>query len=171
MQDQKGITTLEALLIAPFVLYFTLAGVMLVHLFVTKTVTASAAREAARTLAVYHDGGLARDKAKEVIANTLPVSKNGGQSAAVMNGPPPPESGGSQIGISSAPTPAKNYPGPFDPSADVKLYDDGTYCTAIVNYHVENFCPGLPVLINHGASFWSKWIDISARAVFKREQI
>lgn len=164
-------TTLEVLLIAPFVLYFTLAGVMLVHLYVAKTVAASAAREAARTLAVYHDGIQARDKAKEVIANTLPVSKNSGQSAAVMNGPPPPESGASQIGISSAPTPAKNYPGPFDPAVDVKLYDDGTYCTAIVNYHAENFCPGLPVLINPGASFWSKWIDISVRAVFKREQI
>ncbi|BCV20379.1 TadE/TadG family type IV pilus assembly protein [Moorella sp. Hama-1] len=171
MQDQKGITTLEVLLIAPFVLYFTLAGVMLVHLYVAKTVAISAAREAARTLAVYHDGIQARDKAKEVIANTLPVSKNGGQSAEVLNGPPPPESGTSQIGISSAPAPVKNYPGPFDPAADVKLYDDGTYCTAIVNYHADNFCPGLPVLINPGASFWSKWIDIPARAVFKREQI
>ncbi|WP_156276678.1 hypothetical protein [Neomoorella glycerini] len=163
-------TTLEVLLITPFVLWFTLAGVMLVHLFVAQTVAASAAREAARALAVYHDGALARNKAREVIAGTLPVTNSNGQSSQVINSPPPPPgSGGGQLAISGSPAPVKNYPGPFDPVTDVMLYDDGIHATAIVTYHAENLCPGLPALIQPGASPWSKWIDIPARAVFKRE--
>lgn len=307
--NQKGMTTVEVLLITPFTLFFFMAAIQVTQALVAQNVAVSAAREAARTYAVYHDAALARQRADEVISGTLPTGREGEATAAelegsgveylsvnlfeisdnkgsitfpvtvlnngpdivsdrpvnlsyhladgkgntvlwdgartpfgglkrgesrtatlavpqkdfeqmkakdlvlkidlvkencwwasrrgspmrsvaygelkaaldmaeelkkqkekgVQRGPAPEMSDKGQLSMSETPHREKDYSCNFDPDRDVKLYDDGVYCTAIVDYHIRTICPALPKLFNPDASAWAKWIDVSGRAVFKHE--
>jgi hypothetical protein len=306
--NQKGMTTVEVLLITPFALFFFMAAIQVTQALVAQNVAVSAAREAARTYAVYHDAALARQRADEVISGTLPTGREGEAAAAefegsgveylsvnlfeiksskgsitfpvtvlnngpdvaadrpvnlsyhlvdskgntvlwdgartpfgalkkgesrtvrlsvpqndfeqmkaknlvlkidlvkescwwasqrgsqmrsvtyddlktaldvaeelkkqkekgVQRGPAPETSDKGQLSM-SGPHEEKDYDCNFDPERDVKLYDDGVFCTAVVEYHIRTVCPALPKLFNPDASAWAKWIDVSGRAVFKHE--
>ncbi|MEW6226476.1 MAG: TadE/TadG family type IV pilus assembly protein [Bacillota bacterium] len=307
--NQKGMTTVEVLLITPFALFFFMATIQVLQALAAQNVAASAAREAARTYAVYHDAALARQRADEVISGTLPTGREGKAAAAelegsgveylsvnlsevaaskdnitfpvtVLNngpdivadrpvslsyhlvdgkgntvlwdgartpfgglkrgesraatlavpqkdfeqmktkdlvlkidlvkegcwwasqrgspmrsvtygelkaaldvaeelkkkkeegveyGPAPDVGSGGQLSMSETPHEEKEYTCNFDPERDVKLYDDGAFCTAVVDYHIRTVCPALPKLFNPDASAWAGWIDVSGRAVFKHE--
>lgn len=329
--DESGMTTVEVLLITPFALFFILAIIQILQVLVAQNVVTSAAREAARTYAVYHDAALARQRADEVISGTLPTGRENWANAATYTvqpfpgnpyagqegfgvayspdlagakeveggaelpvtlinvGPnltgvnlsyhvvdasqnkvlvwdgartpvgalnqresktvalrisqkdmdllqkgytlrldlvkegqwwasqrgspcrdvfgkdvcamldlkkqldeakkqaeeakkqmkqskqegvtkgPAPEPKEGQLSMTDKPHKGKDYDCNFDPEKDVKLYDDGVYCTAIVEYHIRTVCPALPKLFNPDASAWAKWIDVSGRAAFKHE--
>ncbi|RPF49577.1 TadE-like protein [Thermodesulfitimonas autotrophica] len=332
LRDESGMTTVEWLLISPFALFFILASIQILQALVAQNVAASAAREAARTYAVYHDAALARQRADEVISGTLPTGReNWANAAAVVQpfpgnsripsvqegfgvayspdlagaketkdgaelpvavtllpvGPnlkgvnlsyhvvdqnkvlvwdgartpvgdlnqresktvdlripqkdlellqkgftlrldlvkegqwwasqrgspcrdvsgkdicamldvkkqldearkqaeeakkqmeqskqegvaqgPAPEPKEGQLSMTDKPHKERDYDCNFDPEKDVKLYDDGVYCTAVVDYHIRTICPALPKLFNPDASAWAKWIDVSGKAVFKHE--
>jgi hypothetical protein len=309
MRDKKGFVTIEVLLITPFALFFMLATIQVLQALVAQNVATSAAREAARTYAVYHDAALARQRADEVISGTLPTGRESEAAAAelegsgveylsanlfeikedkgsvsfpvtvlnngpeivadrpvnlsyhlvdgkgntvlwdgartpfgalkkgesrtvalavpqkdfeqmktkdlvlridlvkegcwwasqrgsparsvaygelkaaldmaeelkkqkekgVQRGPAPETSDKGQLSMSETPRQEKDYDCNFDPERDVRLYDDGVFCTAIVEYHIRTVCPALPKLFNPDASAWAKWIDVSGRAVFKHE--
>lgn len=320
LRDYKGFTTIEVLLITPFALFFFMATIQVIQALVVQNVAASAAREAARTYAVYHDAALARERADEVISGTLTTGREGEAAAAGLEGSgieyianlfqitanedgvnlpvmvlnttgpevvskpgyevylwcdivdgkgntvadkaarvfvgglktgesrtvtlnipksrvdqvikngwalkidlvkeqrvytgrtviywrasqryspprkissaelaaaldvaeelkkakekgkgaeqgPAPEANKGQLSM-SGPHEEKEYTCNFDPERDVKLYDDGAFCTAVVDYHIRTVCPALPKLFNPDASAWAKWIDVSGTAVFKHE--
>lgn len=329
-RDESGLVVVECLLLAPFALFFVLAVIQVLQALVAQNVVTSAAREAARTYAVYHDAALARQRAEEVVSGTLPTGRENWANAAAVFQPFPGSSrapsaqegsgvsyfpdlagakevkGGAELPVTvtnagpnlagvnlsyhvvdqnrvlvwdgartpvgalnrgesrtvdlrisqkdldllrkgftlrldlvkegcwwasqrgspcrdvsgkdlcamldlkkqleeakkqaeevkkqmeqskqkgvaqgSAPEPKegqlsmtgkphkeKDYDCNFDPERDVKLYDDGVYCTAVVDYHIRTICPALPKLFNPDASAWAKWIDVSGRAVFKHE--
>lgn len=157
---------MELFLHLPFVLFGLLAAVTIIQLLVAQVVVVSAAREAARTLAVYHDANLAVQKAAAVVS-VLPTGGSSGGTAAVIPGSPPPPGSAPQLAIGN---PARNpdYGCSFAPYRDVQLYDDGMYCYAVVTYHVNAVAPGLPYLLQ-GAPFWSKWLNVQGRAAFKKE--
>ncbi len=201
MRDERGLTTLEVMLIMPFVLFFLLAGATVVECLTAQTVVTSAAREAARTMAVYHDEELAREKAAEVVSKCLPVPDRKGKAAEAAEKecrerqgtgegkwrilpvrpghrgeppgqrkklPPEEREGEGQLYIGKNRRPEKQAC-TFDPSKDVKIYDDGKYCTVNVEYHVRTLCPGLPVLLEKDAAPWAKYVTTAGHAVFNRE--
>ena len=167
LKENKGFTLVELLMQLPFVLFGLLAVVTILQLLVAQTVAVSAAREAARTLAVYHDA----NQAVQDALNTVSIMPTGGSrtgTAVVNSGAPPPAGSSSQLAIGS-PAQNPNYSNNFTPYQDVALYDDGTYCYAVVNYHVRTISPGLPWLMRANASPWSNWLNLQGRAVFKKE--
>lgn len=310
LRNHRGMTTIEVLLITPFALFFFMATIQVLQALVVQNVITSAAREAARTLAVHHDAALARQRADEVISGTLPTGREGeavaaesegsgveylsvnlfqisndkgdvvfpvtvlntgpdivsdypvnlsyhlsdgqgktvvwdgartavgalkkgesktetlvvpqkdfehmknkglvlkldlvkeyrwwasergsptrsvtygelktaldvaeelekarGKGKYVEQGPAPEANDKGQLSM-TGPHKDKEYTCNFDPERDVKLYDDGAFCTAVVEYHIRTVCPALPKLFNPDASAWAKWIDVSGRAVFKHE--
>ena len=167
LTDNKGSSLVELLAQLPFVLFGLLAAVTVLQLLVAQAVTVSAAREAARTLAVYHDA----NQAVQAALNTVSILPTGGSqsgNAVVNSGAPPPAGSSQQLAIGN-PTQNPSYSFSFTPYQDVALYDDGTYCYALVNYHVRTLSPGIPWLLQANVSPWSNWLNVQGRAVFKKE--
>ena len=167
LTGESGLTTLELFLHVVPVLFGLLAVIVLLQVLVAQAVVISAAREAARTLAVYHDADLAVQKAAEIFT-ILPTGGGFGGTATVIAGTPPPPGSSPQLAIGN-PAQNPNYTCSFSPCQDVQLYDDGTYCYAVVNYHVNTIAPGLPYLLQ-GSPFWSRWLNVQGRATFEKEQ-
>lgn len=158
---------MELLLQIPFVMFGLLAAVTILQLLVAQSVTISAAREAARTLAVYHDANQAVQTAACVVS-IIPTGGSKVENAVVNYGPPPHPVFGAQLAIGNS-TPNPGYSYSFSPYQDISLYDDGVYCYAVVNYHAKTLSPGLPSLLQDGAQPWSQWLDLQGRAAFKKE--
>ncbi|WP_341473915.1 TadE family protein [Desulfofundulus thermobenzoicus] len=133
-------------------LFYCVFGILVYGMYTnSQSVCISAAREAARTLAVTHDMNQSKSRAAEVIQTTLYT--------------------GARIGGSRPGEPRKAFD-PYSPNPshpDVVLQDDGTYCRAWVYYHMPNAVPGLPKLLDKRASFLSRYITTGGYAVFKRE--
>lgn len=128
-----------------------IVGVQFAFAAHAKGVVLQAAREAARTMAIYHDYNLARQKAVEIVSEQLNTD---------IVGP-----GGAYPYRSFDPDNAN----PVDP--DVVIIDDGNFCSVKVNYHVKNIMPGFPRLYDSSASPWDVWITVKGAAVFKREAV
>ncbi|GEA16309.1 hypothetical protein E308F_25530 [Moorella sp. E308F] len=134
------------------VIFFFIFGMLVYSMRANATsVCISAAREAARTLAVTHSEEQARARAAEVVQSSLYT--------------------GARAGTTRAGEPHKAFdpdqPNPERP--DVILEDDGTWCRAWVYYHLPNAVPGLPRLLNRRASLLDRYITVGGYAVFKRE--
>lgn len=134
------------------IIFFFIFGMLVYSMRANATsVCISAAREAARTLAVTHSPEQAKARAVEVVQTALYT--------------------GSRAGGSRPGEPHKAFdpdqPNPTRP--DVVLQDDGTWCRAWVYYHLPNAVPGLPKLLDRRASLLDRYITVGGYAVFKRE--
>ena len=114
INNQKGLTTLELLLIMPFVLIFMAMILNISVLFSAKNTVTTAAREAGRTAATVQQNvdtfELGRQKAIATIEKSLPVNWSVGTS--------------------------------FTPAQDVLITRSGDYVIARVRYHVILPMPG-----------------------------
>lgn len=148
INNQKGLTTLELLLIMPFVLIFMAMILNISVLFSAKNTVTTAAREAGRTAATVQQNvdtfELGRQKAIATIEKSLPVNWSVGTSSS---------------GISNV----------FTPAQDVLITRSGDYVIARVRYHVILPMPGLAKLTNPNASLLERYQTVSATAIFKEE--
>lgn len=150
MKDERGYV-LEFILFMSL-LFFFIFGILVYSMTANaKGDCFSAARDAARTLAVTHDQSQALARAKDVIQTTLYT--------------------GARIGGGNPGDPHTAFdptnPNPVHP--DVVLQDDGTYSRVWVYYHLPNAIPGLPKLLNPKAPALARYITVSGYAEFKDE--
>jgi len=146
IRSQEGMTTLELLMITPFVLFFLFALFSMGMVFSVKNITPSAAREAARMAAATGDYGSYSEpwqKASDIISSSLPTEW----------------SVGTHDGISKA----------FDPTADIQLVKESGYYTAKVSYHIVTPAPGMAKLLDPSADIMNRYITITSRAYFPDE--
>lgn len=147
LKCQKGITTLELLVITPFAIYILLALLTVSLVFVVKNIVPAAAREAARHAAAtgeYGNGSGSWRKGVDTITMSLPTEW----------------SVGSDSGINKS----------FDAVTDVDVELVPGYYTARVSYHVVTPAPGMAKMLNPEAGWMDKYITISARAFFPDEE-
>lgn len=147
----KGFTFLELLIVTPFVLWFLLAVGTAGEYFMAQGITAAAARDAARTVGVYHNQALGTQNAVNDITKVLPANWRS------------PVGGAGQPHCSFDPV----NPNPSKP--DVVIVDDGTFVTATVTYNVVTMSPGLPKLLNSSLSPLNPYIPAVGVATFKHE--
>lgn len=83
--NQKGLTTLEVLMLTPLVLFLSFILLTMFYYGLTKTAVTQAAREGHRVLAVTHDINLARSKVEDSLSGKLTVSNIPGTNLKTFN--------------------------------------------------------------------------------------
>lgn len=150
IRDEKGYV-LEFVLFMS-VLFFFIFGILEYGMVGNaKSDCFSAARDAARTLAVTHSQSKALARAEGIIQTTLYT--------------------GARIGGGDPGDPHTSFD-PTNPNptqSDVVIQDDGTYSRVWVYYHLPNAIPGLPKLLNPKALALAKYITVSGYAEFQDE--
>lgn len=144
MRNEKGFTTLQVMLLVPFVLFFFMCSVTSIQVFTTKIVINRAAREAQRALSIYHDQAMARNIAVDFIQNLLPPGTWSAPGSAVPHQAFDPVNA--------------NAP---DGRPDVYFFDDGSaVCEAHVRYHVVTLAPGMAKLLDPAQPLLGKYINL-----------
>lgn len=152
LKERKGLTTLEVLILTPFIMYLILAAIIITEREVAKVVTAKAAREAHRVLAVSHNIDMARDIAIENVATYLPT----------------------EWSLPDSSLPRKvfdpdNPNSPKDALPDVFIEDDGLSCLVRVRYHVVVPAPVIARLMNPDAELLDKYLTVESVVTGHRE--
>lgn len=151
--NEKGIITLEMLLVAAAVLWFVLALATTMEVYYIKPIIVRAARDAQRELAVTHD----QNQAKQMAINKV-------SQIATINWTAPAE--GKTHAVFDPNNPNSNK----DNNPDVFMTDDGTdHCMVTVRYHIVCLAPGFCKLIDPSAPALGTYINLEAQDNGARE--
>lgn len=154
MRNEKGLTTLEALLLSVVTLWFGLALATALEIAYIVPSIERAAREAQRELSITHD---------VVAAKQIAVDKVNGLLAT--NWPNPPVDGNTKMVFN--PNCANSNK---DGLPDVILVDNGTNdCKVTIRYHIVCMAPGFPRLLNPDADILDSYIHLEATSSGNRE--